>query len=159
MAQMSVAEFATELKMPTPVLLEQFEKAGVSKSGPTDAVSEQDKSRLLEYLRKAHGDSTAKSKITLTRKQTTEIKSADATGKARTIQVEVRKKRVFVKRDGADSAMDVPADEQAAGVETLEEHIDTAVEIAEQESVVEVAPVIEAPEIVAEEPCSRCRGA
>lgn len=102
MAQMSVADFATELKMPTPVLLEQFGKAGVAKKGPSDLVSEQDKTCLLEYLRKAHGDSGAKAKITLTRKQTTEIKAADATGRARTIQVEVRKKRVFVKRDELD---------------------------------------------------------
>ncbi|MEZ5727652.1 MAG: IF-2-associated domain-containing protein [Burkholderiaceae bacterium] len=46
----------------------------------------------------------AQAKITLTRKQTTEIKQADATGRARTIQVEVRKKRVFVKRDAAEMA-------------------------------------------------------
>lgn len=104
MAQMSVAEFATELKMPVPALIEQFAKAGVVKSTATDVVNEQDKSRLLEYLRKAHGDAIGKSKITLTRKQTTEIKSADSTGKARTIQVEVRKKRTFVKRDESEAA-------------------------------------------------------
>jgi translation initiation factor IF-2 len=55
-------------------------------------------------LRKQHGGLDQKKKITLTRKQTTEIKAADSTGRARTIQVEVRKKRVFVKRDGADAA-------------------------------------------------------
>jgi translation initiation factor IF-2 len=104
MAQMSVAEFATELKMPVPALLEQFGKAGVAKSASADVVSEQDKARLLEYLRKSHGDAGGKSKITLTRKQTTEIKAADATGKSRTIQVEVRKKRTFIKRDGSDGA-------------------------------------------------------
>jgi translation initiation factor IF-2 len=61
-------------------------------------LSEQDKTKLLDYLRKSHGDAAPKAKITLTRKQTTEIKKSDSTGKARTIQVEVRKKRVFVKR-------------------------------------------------------------
>ena len=66
--------------------------------------------RLLEYLRKAHGSTEAKNKITLTRKQTSEIKKSDATGKARTIQVEVRKKRVFVKRDDASPAVEEPAD-------------------------------------------------
>jgi translation initiation factor IF-2 len=111
MAQMSVADFATELKMPAPVLLEQFEKAGVAKKGPSDLVSEQDKARLLEYLRKSHGDQGTKAKITLTRKQTTEIKAADATGKARTIQVEVRKKRVFVKRDELDSPLETATEE------------------------------------------------
>ncbi len=99
MAQTSVAQFASELKVPPSVLLEQLRAAGVDKKVATDSLSEQDKSRLLEYLRKAHGSAEAKNKITLTRKQTSEIKKTDATGKYRTVQVEVRKKRVFVKRD------------------------------------------------------------
>ena len=111
MAQMSVSQFATELKMPATALLEQLAKAGVDKTATNDMLSEQDKSRLLDYLRKAHGETAPKSKITLTRKQTTEIKSSDATGKARTIQVEVRKKRTFVKRDPAEIAAEA---EQAA---------------------------------------------
>ncbi len=63
-----------------------------------------DKSRLLDHLRSHHGTTPAageRKKITLTRKSTSEIKQADASGKARTIQVEVRKKRMFVKRDEA----------------------------------------------------------
>jgi translation initiation factor IF-2 len=84
------------------VLLEQLRAAGVDKRQPDDALSEQDKSRLLEYLRKAHGSAEQKNKITLTRRQTSEIKKTDATGKYRTVQVEVRKKRVFVKRDPAE---------------------------------------------------------
>src|SRR5207247_665855 len=102
MAQTSVAQFASELKVPPSVLLEQLRAAGVEKKQPDDALSEQDKSRLLEYLRKAHGSTEQKNKITLTRKQTSEIKKTDATGKYRTVQVEVRKKRVFVKRDPAE---------------------------------------------------------
>lgn len=98
-AQMSVAQFAAELKMPPLALIEQLAKAGVVKQSGSDTLSEQDKTRLLDYLRKAHGETAPKAKITLTRKQTTEIKAADASGKARTIQVEVRKKRTFVKRD------------------------------------------------------------
>jgi translation initiation factor IF-2 len=101
-AQTSVAQFASELKVPPSVLLEQLRAAGVEKKLPDDALSEQDKSRLLEYLRKAHGSAEQKNKITLTRKQTSEIKKTDATGKYRTVQVEVRKKRVFVKRDPAE---------------------------------------------------------
>jgi translation initiation factor IF-2 len=99
MAQTSVSQFASELKMPAAVLLEQLAKAGVSKKGETDLLDDADKARLLDYLRKAHGAEQGKAKITLTRKRTTEIKKSDASGKARTIQVEVRKKRVFVKRD------------------------------------------------------------
>ena len=104
MALMTVSEFATELKMPTPDLLDQLAKAGVEKQAPSDAMSEQDKTRLLDYLRKSHGEAKPKSKITLTRKQTTEIKSSDAAGRSRTIPVEVRKKRVFVKRDVSEAA-------------------------------------------------------
>ncbi|HZV55188.1 MAG TPA: translation initiation factor IF-2 [Rhodocyclaceae bacterium] len=112
MAQMNVSQFAAELKMPATALLEQLAKAGVSKQASNDALSEQDKARLLDYLRKAHGETAPKAKITLTRKQTSEIKAADSSGKARTIQVEVRKKRVFVKRDAelaAEAAAPVPA--------------------------------------------------
>jgi len=99
MAQTNVSQFASELKMPAAALLEQLAKAGVSKKGESDLLSDADKTKLLDYLRKSHGATESKSKITLTRKQTTEIKKSDASGKARTIQVEVRKKRVFVKRD------------------------------------------------------------
>jgi len=99
MAKLNVAQFAEELKLPVALLLEQLQAAGVKKKAGEDAVTEQDKTRLLDYLREVHGNKEEKKKITLTRKQTTEIKKADATGKARTIQVEVRKKRTFVKVD------------------------------------------------------------
>ncbi|MDR2032402.1 MAG: translation initiation factor IF-2 [Azoarcus sp.] len=101
MEGMSVTQFAGELKMPAAALLEQLKRAGVDKSDESDLLTEQDKSRLLEYLRQSHGGGARKGKITLTRKQTSEIRATDATGRARTVQVEVRKKRVFVKRDDA----------------------------------------------------------
>ena len=101
MASNNVAQFATELKMPADVLLTQLRDAGVEKSSTSDELSKTDKDKLLDHLRRAHGvaPDAEKKKITLTRKETTEIKQADATGKSRTIQVEVRKKRTFVKRD------------------------------------------------------------
>jgi translation initiation factor IF-2 len=110
-AQTSVAQFASELKVPPSVLLEQLRAAGVDKKAPEDSLSEQDKSRLLEHLRKMHGSAEQKNKITLTRKHTSEIKKTDATGKYRTVQVEVRKKRVFVKRDPAEVAAQAVAAE------------------------------------------------
>lgn len=103
MAQSTVEQFAQELNKDVTDLLEQFKAAGVRKKAAEDKVTEEDKTKLLEYLRELHGHKEEKKKITLTRKQTTEIKKSDATGKARTIQVEVRKKRVFVKRDAADA--------------------------------------------------------
>src|SRR5437879_756952 len=105
MAQTSVAQFAGELKVPPSVLLEQLRAAGVHKQVAEDVLSEQDKTKLLDYLRRAHGSSEPKNKITLTRKQTSEIiKRSDSSGKARTIQVEVKKKRIFVKRDAEPGA-------------------------------------------------------
>lgn len=87
--------------MPADLLLTQLRNAGVEKSSASDELSKADKDKLLDHLRRAHGVAPdgEKKKITLTRKETTEIKQADATGKSRTIQVEVRKKRTFVKRD------------------------------------------------------------
>jgi translation initiation factor IF-2 len=104
MPQTTIEKFATDLKMPSGILLEQLAKAGVAGKKEGDKLSEQDKTRLLDYLRKQHGGQDQKKKITLTRKQTSEIKAADSTGRARTIQVEVRKRRIFVKRDGAEPA-------------------------------------------------------
>jgi translation initiation factor IF-2 len=107
MSSTTVAEFATELKKSTTTLLEQLRSAGVPKSAATDVLSEADKQKLLGFLQASHGTATAeRRKITLVKKSTSEIKQADSTGKARTIQVEVRKKRTFVKRDeGADTAV------------------------------------------------------
>src|SRR6266850_910885 len=79
MAQMSVAQFAGELKVPPSQLLEQLRAAGVHKQVAEDVLSEQDKTRLLEYLRKSHGSSEPKNKITLTRKQTSARRSSAGT--------------------------------------------------------------------------------
>jgi translation initiation factor IF-2 len=107
MAVTTVAQFAAELNRPAATLLEQLQSAGVPKAAPEDVLTEADKERLLDHLRSAHGSVGAdRKKITLTRKSTTEIKQADASGKARTIQVEVKKKRVFVKRDEAGGGED-----------------------------------------------------
>ncbi|HEY7945332.1 MAG TPA: translation initiation factor IF-2 [Casimicrobiaceae bacterium] len=128
MPQTTVDKFATELKMPAGILLEQLAAAGVAGKKQGDKLSEQDKTRLLDYLRKQHGGQDQKKKITLTRKQTTEIKAADSTGRARTIQVEVRKRRVFVKRDGAEAA--VAAEETAPAAP---QPVVTAAELAARE--------------------------
>jgi translation initiation factor IF-2 len=111
MAVTTVAQFATQLGRPTTALLEQLQSAGVAKQSPDDALTEADKERLLDFLRAAHGTTGAaeRKKITIVKKTSTEIKQADASGRARTIQVEVRKKRVFVKRD------DASAPEEAVG--------------------------------------------
>ena len=103
MAQFNVTQFAQQLGLPPALLIEQLQAAGVNKALTEDTpLTEKDKTQLLEHLRKSHGAAEAKQKITLTRRQTSEIKKSDGAGKARTIQIEVRKKRVLVKRDAAE---------------------------------------------------------
>ena len=111
MTSTTVAELAAELNKPTTTLLEQLSAAGVPKTAGTDVVTETDKQKLLGHLKASHGTAGAeRKKITLVKKSTTEIKQADATGRARTIQVEVRKKRTFVKRDDEVVVPDVPTE-------------------------------------------------
>ena len=121
MTSTTVAEFAAELKKPADTLLEQLRSAGVAKSSASDALTEADKQKLLSYLQASHGTGERK-KITLTKKSTTEIKQADATGKARTIQVEVRKKRTLIKRDD-EPAVEAPA---PAAAEPVIDHAELA---------------------------------
>ncbi|MHB1291820.1 MAG: translation initiation factor IF-2 [Sulfuricella sp.] len=148
MGQMNVAQFAGELGLPATLLLEQLRAAGVNKAASEDLLTEQDKTQLLDYLRRAHGAKEQKNKITLTRKETTEIKKADSTGKARTIQVEVRKKRVFVKRDVAEAAPVEATLVEAAPIEVVPVEVPVVaapVEVAPIEAAPVEAPVVAAP--------------
>ncbi|CAN7175165.1 MULTISPECIES: translation initiation factor IF-2 [unclassified Variovorax] len=114
MSSTTVAEFANELKKTPEILLDQLKSAGVAKAAPTDALTEADKQRLLGFLKASHGTvEPERKKITLTKKSTSEIKQADATGRARTIQVEVRKKRTFIQRDEGHPATPEPAQQPA----------------------------------------------
>ncbi|CAN7344458.1 translation initiation factor IF-2 [Acidovorax sp. LjRoot129] len=125
MSSNTVAEFATELKKSPETLLDQLKAAGVGKGAPSDALTESDKQKLLAYLQASHGTASAdRKKITLVKKSTSEIKQADASGKARTIQVEVRKKRTFIQRDeGAEATAESAAsavEESAVSSEDLD---------------------------------------
>jgi translation initiation factor IF-2 len=120
MSSTTVAEFASELKKTPDVLLEQLKSAGVAKADAADALTEGDKQKLLAHLQASHGVGAAdRKKITLVKRSTSEIKQADASGKARTIQVEVRKKRTFVKRDES-AEVAAPADETTAPAQAAE---------------------------------------
>ncbi|MDP3421445.1 MAG: translation initiation factor IF-2 [Thiobacillus sp.] len=147
---MNVEQFAQELKLPPQLLLEQLKAAGVSKNDVVDPVTEADKAHLLDYLRKMHGGGgeTGKTKITITRKQTGEIRKTDSTGKSRTIQVEVRKSRTYVKRDAAALTAEAqPVAEPAPEVQAapqVEAVIPPVVEVeAAPTPVVETAPAAE----------------
>ncbi|MFA6971856.1 MAG: translation initiation factor IF-2 [Gallionella sp.] len=94
MGKLDVTQFAAELGLPVALLLEQLHAAGGKQSNAADQVSETDKAKLLEHLRQAHGADQAAKKITLTRRETTEIQSSDKSGRARVIPVETRKRRI-----------------------------------------------------------------
>ncbi len=134
MSSTTVAEFANELKKSTATLLEQLKAAGVPKAKATDPVTESDKHSLLNFLHTSHGTAMSeRKKITLVKKHSTEIKQADASGKARTIQVEVRKKRTFIRRDeGSDSVVEAVAPMETEAQEPAQPVIDNA-ELARRE--------------------------
>ena len=123
MASTTVAQLAGELNRSASALLEQLQAAGVQKATPEDVITESDKTRLLDYLKRAHGSAEdgARKKITITKRETSEIRQADATGKTRTVQVEVKKKRVLVQRDEAHAAKPEGEAASAAPVVDAEE--------------------------------------
>ena len=101
MAQVTVSQFAEVLKVPVEKLLAQFEEAGIKVGGADAVISDDAKMELLTHLRRAHGskeDAAAPRKITLQRKQQQEIKVASTQGRARTVAVEVRKKKTYLNR-------------------------------------------------------------
>ncbi|WP_026068302.1 translation initiation factor IF-2 [Halomonas smyrnensis] len=100
MSEMTVKDFAAKVGREVPRLLEQMKEAGLEHKSEGDAVSEEDKRKLLDYLTKSHGGSAEqaapKNRITLTRKTRSRIKSGD---RGKSIEVQVRKKRTYVKRE------------------------------------------------------------
>ncbi len=112
----TVKVLAKELKRTAPDLLEQLKAAGIEKGSEDDSITEKDKTVLLEHLQKAHGsaDTGARKKITLIKRESSEIRQADSAGRTRTVQVEVRKKRVLVK--AGDKAPEPTAEEAPAKV-------------------------------------------
>ncbi len=104
MAEVTVAQFAEVLKVPVDRLLVQLDQAGIQVSGPDDHISDDAKLELLTHLRRSHGgggeqSDAAPRRITLRRKTQSELKLASAQGRARTVSVEVRTKRTYIKRD------------------------------------------------------------
>jgi translation initiation factor IF-2 len=103
MAEVTVSQFAEVLKVPVDRLLVQLDQAGIKVDGPDDRISDDAKLELLTHLRRSHGSgesgNAAPSKITLSRKSQQEIKLSSGQGRARTVNVEVRTKRTYIKRD------------------------------------------------------------
>lgn len=104
MANSTVTDFARELHIPAKVLVEQLRSAGISVQSETSAVSDADKAKLLEKLHTERTQNAKPRKITIMRRETTTIRQNDGQGGAHTIEVEVRRRRIFVKNTQAAQA-------------------------------------------------------
>ncbi len=131
MAEVTVKQLAADVGAPVDRLLKQIVEAGLKARSENDAVTSDEKQQLLAYLRKTHGEADAEPrKITLKRKTTTTLKA----GKAKTVNVEVRKRRTYIKRAELQPEAEAPKPEEP---------------VAEQQP--EQAPVEEAPKVAAEQ--------
>ena len=104
MANSTVTDFARELHIPAKVLVEQLRSAGIPVQSETSAVSDADKAKLLEKLHTERTQNAKPRKITIMRRETTTIRQNDGQGGAHTIEVEVRRRRIFVKNTQAAQA-------------------------------------------------------
>ena len=131
MAEVTVSQFADALKVPVDKLLAQLDQAGISVAGADGLISEDAKLELLTHLRRSHGSGTAAggsapARITLKRKTQSEVKVASTQGRARTVNVEVRVKRTYVKRDVLEEqnrAAQEQVDAQRREVEAVQQAI------------------------------------
>ena len=116
MSQITVKGFAQQIGVPAETLVRQLASAGIQAKSAEDALTDDEKEQLFRYLRASHGapDAAARSRITLKRKSTTQVTQSTRTGAVRTVQVEVRKKRTFVKRAEVEEAPTAPTEEVAA---------------------------------------------
>ncbi len=116
MADVTVTQFAEVLKVPVDKLLTQLAEAGIRVEGPTSTISDDAKMELLGFLRRTHGKGAdapkAPSKIILNRKVQSEIKVGSALGKARTVNIEVRAKKTYIKRETGDDDASRKAQEE-----------------------------------------------
>ncbi|MDN3648348.1 translation initiation factor IF-2 [Reinekea marina] len=133
MSEVTVKELAASVGTPVDRLLQQMGAAGLPHKKETESVSDSQKKTLLTYLKTSHGESTdAPKKITLKRKVTTTLKTGGGS-KAKTISIEVRKKRTYVKRDEADAQQDAPVADTSTNTE------DRAARRAEEDAKLEAA--------------------
>ena len=147
MAQVTVQQLAEVVGASSERLLTQMKEAGLPHSQATEAVSDEDKQTLLSYLKRSHGESTdAPKRITLKRKTLSTLRTPGSQGK-KTVNVEIRKKRTYVKRDSEEMEAEAPAvDEQdaekvaeeVAAAEAAEAAVQAEAEAAAQASLEQV---------------------
>ena len=147
MTQITIKGFAEQIGIPPETLVRQLDAAGIAAKNPDDALSEDEKEKLFHYLRASHGggdEGAAKKKITLKRKSTSQVVQSTRTGATRTVQVEVRKKRTFIKRSTVGEPP-APAEEPPAEAPMEAATIQAPVPIAEKPPVREPVTATSAP--------------
>ena len=153
MADVTISQFAEVLKVPVDKLLTQLDEAGIKVSGSTDTISDDAKLELLTHLRRSHGQDESQAgdpapkKITLNRKSNSELRLSGAQGRSRTVNVEVRKKRTYIKRDVLEEQAQLEQDEldrkrqeeedriaaEARAIEVAKEEVEKAAQAEEDE--------------------------
>src|SRR5579863_1157432 len=139
MADVTIAQFADVLKVSVDRLIAQLDQAGISVASPEDMISEEAKLELLTHLRRSHGhggEGSAPSRITLKRKTQSELKLASNQGRARTVNVEVRRKRTYIKRDvleGQARAQQEQLDAQKRDAEEAQRALSEKAEVERRE--------------------------
>ena len=145
MADVTVSELAKVVGVPVEKLLSQVKEAGLPHTKAEDSISNEDKNTLLLFLRRSHGDSESKDaapkKITLKRKTVETLKSASNHGRGKTVAVEVRKKRTYVKR----SELQTDKEEAPESVEKTVEQVAAEQEFTPQVEAAPEAVAVEAP--------------
>ncbi len=140
MAEVTVSELAKSVGASVDRLLSQMKDAGLEHQSPDSLVSDEEKQKLLSFLKSSHGEaSEAPRKITLKRKTTTTLK----TGNKKTVNVEVRKKRTYVKRN-VDVSVTEHADAEEVSEVVAEELVENQVEAPVAEAIIEQSAEAEA---------------
>jgi len=138
MADVTVTQFAEVLKVSVGKLLTQLDEAGIKVSGAEDQISDDAKLELLTYLRRSHGQddtpatAAAPRRITLKRKSQSELRLSGAQGRSRTVNVEVRQKRTYIKRDVLEKQAQEEQEALDAERRAAEEQVEAAAREQEQ---------------------------
>ena len=152
MAEVTVSQLAEVVGTPVERLLKQMQEAGLSHSQPNQLVSDEDKQMLLTFLKGSHGEDTGEPrKITLKRKTISTLKTGSGPAK-KTVSVEVRKKRTYVKRDPSEVDEGEQLQDAVASEEVVEQPVSETIEAPVTAEPIEVVAAAPAPKIEAPAP-------
>ncbi|MDX5333463.1 MAG: translation initiation factor IF-2 [Gammaproteobacteria bacterium] len=140
MTNVTVKQLAEVVGTPVDRLLEQLRDAGIEVSGADGELTDKEKMQLLEHLRRSHGKDEGGRKITLRRKSTSELTVSGGAGRAKTVSVEVRKKRTYVKRAAEEEMpVEATAEPEAAPEPPKSRAAEIAKQIEEERKVAQAA--------------------